>query len=330
MSIFVKEKHIDPRYAHLKKFGDIMWAGAWTPAKYLKSILKMDVPYILNRMDSVSSTVLKRTILASALVEDKVKTFWSFLVIDIPQTVVGEVGSIFGNSEVVHAQSYRFLMEALNLTNLFESIDSIPCMKGRIEYLSKHLSKTNTPKDRQVLKKLMLFTALVERVSLFSQFYIVMSFNNAKKGLKTLYSLQSVTATEELYHYKFGLTLINIIKSENAELFDQDLKEFIEYNIEKAHRAELSLIDWIFEEGCPTHLSKFEVINFLNKNINQVCEDMGVDKRFEVDEDYYDSHNSWMMQALKPLEPDFFDNPIGGYSSIEEEISEEEIEEIFG
>lgn len=330
MSIFIKEKHINPRYSHLQRYGDIMWRGFWTPAKYLKNILRMDVPYILNKMDKVSSIFVKRTIIASALVEDKVKTFWSFLVTDIPQTVVGEVGAIFGNSEVIHAQCYRFILQALNLTEEFDNVQHIACMRGRIEYLNKHLSKTNTPKEKQVLKKLMLFTALVEMVSLPSQFYMIMSFNKANKGLKSLYSLQSVTATEELYHYKFGLELINIIKSENKDLFDEELKLFVEENIAKAHKAELALLDWIFEEGCPDHISKFEVINFLNKNINQVCEDMGVDLRFEVDEDYYEEHNAWMMQALKPTEPDFFDNPIGGYSSIEEEISEEELEEIFG
>lgn len=329
MSIFIKEKHIDERYSHLKKYGDVMWKGFWTPAKYLKNIQKQDVPFILNKMDEVSRECTKRTILASGLVEDKVKTFWSFLVTDIPQTVVGEVGAIFGNSEVIHAQSYRFLLESLGLQDEFDNIADIPVMKGRIDYLNKHLTKTNLPKEKQVLKKLMLFTALVERVSLFSQFYIIMSFNKRNKGLKSLYSLQASTSTEELFHYSFGLNLINIIKKENANLFDFELKDFVEENILKAHKAETELVDWIFEKGYPDHLNKFEVINFVNKNFNQVCEDMEISLRFPVDEDYYEKFNSWMMQAIMPTEPDFFDNPVGGYSSVEEEITEDIINEIF-
>lgn len=329
MSIFIKEKHINEKYSHLAKYGLVMWKSFWTPAKYQKNIQKIDVPFILNKMDDMSKSCVKKTILASALVEDKVKTFWSFLVTDIPQTVVGEVGAIFGNSEVIHAQSYRFLVESLGLTKDFENIQDVPCMKGRVEYLNKHLSKTYSPKEKQVLKKLVLFTALVERVSLFSQFYIIMSFNYNNKGLKTLYSLQSTTATEELYHYMFGLELINIIKSENENLWDDELKSYVEESILKAHTAELKLIDWIFEDGYPHHINRFEIINFINYNFNQVCKDMGINLEFSCDEDYYDSHNSWMMQALQPTEPDFFDNPVGGYSSIEESFSDEDLDDIF-
>lgn len=330
MSIFVKEKHIDGRYTYLEKYGDVMWKSFWTPAKYKKNIEKIDIPFLENKMDEVSRECVKKAILAISLVEDKVKTFWNFLVLDIPQTVIGETGSQLGNSEVVHAKSYRFTVEAMGLKHLFDKLSDIPVMQGRLEYLNKHLTKSNLSKEKQVLKKVILFTALVERISLFTQFYIIMSFNNANKGLKTLFSLQSSTATEELHHYAFGLEIVNIIKKENPGLFDEDLKAFIEDNISKAHKAETALIDWIFENGYPTHLSKFEVVNFLNKNVNQVCEDMGVDLRYEVDEDYYEEKNAWMLQALKPMEPDFFDNPVGGYSSLEQEISDEELEEIFG
>ena len=329
MSIFVKEKHIDSKYAHLEKYGLIMWKSFWTPAKYQKNIQKIDVPFILNKMDEISKECIKKTILASALVEDKVKTFWSFLVLDIPQTIIGEVGAIFGNSEVVHAKSYRFLVEALNLTDDFENIQEIPCMKGRIDYLNKHLSKTYTPKEKQILKKIVLFTVLVERVSLFSQFYIAMSFNKNNKGLKSIYSLQSSTATEELYHYMFGLELINIIKQENQELWDTELKDYVKESVLKAHEAESKLVEWIFENGYPSHLNKFEVSNFINYNFNQVCKDVEIDLAFDYDEDYYQEHNSWMMQALQPTEPDFFDNPVGGYSSVEEVISDEELQDIF-
>ena len=329
MSIFIKEKHIDSKYAHLEKYGLIMWKSFWTPAKYQKNIQKIDVPFILNKMDEVSKQCIKKTILASALVEDKVKTFWSFLVTDIPQTVVGEVGAIFSNSEVVHAQSYRFLLQALNLTDDVENIQEIPCMKGRIDYLNKHLSKTYTPKEKQILKKIVLFTVLVERVSLFSQFYIAMSFNKNNKGLKSIYSLQSSTATEELYHYMFGLELINIIKQENQELWDTELKEYVKESVLKAYEAESKLVEWIFENGYPSHLNKFEVSNFINYNFNQVCKDVEIDLDFDYDEDYYQEHNSWMMQALQPTEPDFFDNPVGGYSSVEEVISDEELQDIF-
>lgn len=327
--ILNKQKHIDEKYSYLSKYGDIMWKSFWTPAKYQKNIQKIDIPFINNKMDIISNECVKRTLLASSLIEDKVKTFWSFLVTDIPQTVVGEVGAIFGNSEVVHAQSYRFLIESLNLIKEFENLQQIPVMKGRIEYLNKHLTKSNLSKEKQVLKKLVLFTALVERISLFSQFYIIMSFDRNNKGLKTLYSLQSTTAREELYHYQFGLALINIIKQENPELWDSELKTYVEDAIQKAYKAEINLLDWIFEKGYPSHLSHGEILNFINFNFNEVCKDLEVSNIYIYDNSFYYEKNEWMLQGLQPSEPDFFANPVGGYSSVDTEVSDDELDDIF-
>lgn len=330
--LFKKEKHIDSKYEYLSKYGDVVLKSFWTPAKYQKNIEKQDVPQILYKMSPEDSEAAKRTVLAISLVEDKVKTFWSFLVQDLPQTVIGETGAIFGCNEVIHAQSYRFLITALGLSEMFDKINDIPAMNGRVEYLTKHLkTNSNISREKQVLKKLVLFTILVERISLFSQFYILMSYNFRNKGLKTINSLQSTTALEELNHYQFGLELVNIIKSENPELWDQDLKEQVVIDINKAYFAELNLLDWIFEKGCPDHLSKKELINFINYNFNQVGKDLNLEDyiNFAFDEEYYFQRNAWMLQSLQPKEPDFFVNPVGGYSSTDEEVDLESLDKIF-
>lgn len=330
LDIFKKTKHIDPNYEHLTYYIDIMWKSFWTPTKYKKNIEKQDAPYVLNSMGAVDATVIKRSVLGISLVEDKVKTFWSVLHNDIPQTVVGEVGSVFGNSEVVHAQSYRALADSLKLERDFEKILENPVMKGRVDYLQKYLEKTpDMTGKRLVLKKLILFTALVERASLFSQFYILMSYANANKGLKTISSLQSSTSSEELIHYAFGIELINIIKTENPTFWDDILIDKIEKDIIAAHQAELNLLDWIFETGVPGHITIEEVKNFLNYNFNTICGDLKLNLVFPFDRNLYEDRNSWMLNSLKPSESDFFANPHGGYSSVEEEISDLDLEDIF-
>ncbi len=330
LDIFKKTKHIDPNYQHLLQYGLVIWKGFWTPAKYQKNIEKQDAPYVLNKMDAINSTVVKRCVLAISIVEDKVKTFWGTLFLDIPQTIIGEVGAIFGSSEVTHSQSYRALAEALGLQEGFENIMKEPVLRGRVNYLQKYLniSEEDTHKSR-TLKKLVLFTALVERASLFSQFYILMSYANSNKGLKTIASLQSSTATEEILHYSFGIELINIIKEQNPGIWDEALERLVTKDLKAAHKSEIALIDWIFERGVPSHLSKEEVINFLNFNFNTICTDLSINLAFPFEEDLYEDKNSWMMNSLKPSEPDFFVTPVGGYSSIKEELSDEDIEDIF-
>lgn len=324
--IFEKGLYLDPKYAHLDKYVTIMYKGFWTPAKYEKLIKEQDVPYYNNLLSEVDREAIRRCILAVAIVEDKVKSFWCNLHNDFPQTVLGDIGGLFSLSETTHRRSYHSLLEQLKIDP--EEIYKHPETEGRINYLSKHLEKD--PKligRKRILKKLVLFTSLVERASLFTQFYILMSYARKNKGLKTISSLQRSTATEEIIHYSLGIDLINIIKEENPQLWSDYLVELVEKNIQDAYTSELKLIDWFFQKGVPDHLTKKEVINFLNYNFNIICKDLDLNINFDYDKELYEKENKWMMEkVMAPVEIDFFDNNAGGYSSEDTDIDIDEFE----
>ncbi len=320
MNIFEKGLHIDPKYQHLEKYVHIMYRGFWTPAKYEKLIAEVDVPHFNNILPTLDKEVIRRCILAVSIVEDKVKTYWSALALDIPQTIIGDVGGLFGQSEVTHRRSYHSLAECLGVS--LDDIDKYEALKGRVEYLTKYLQ--NDPKiigKKRILKKLILFTSLVERCSLFTQFYILMSYAYNNRGLKTISALQESTAIEEVTHYNFGVDVINIIKSELPQLWDDYLVELVTDNIKVAYQSELNLIDWFFENGVPEHLTREEVVNFLNYNFNIVCKDLELDLHFEVDEELFEEKNSWFKKKVfMTTEPDFFADPVSGYASEDEEV----------
>ena len=265
MGIFDKGLHLDPEYQHLEKYVHIMYRGMWTPAKYEKLIKEVDAPHFFNSIPPLDQEVIKRCILAINLVENKVKTYWSSLPLDLPQTIIGDVGGLFAQSEVTHRRSYHALAEMLNVDS--DDIQNHEALKGRIEYLTKYIE--TDPKiigKKRVLKKLVLFTSLVERCSLFTQFYILMSYAYNNRGLKAISALQESTALEEDVHYSFGIDVINIIKRQYPQMWDEYLVELITDNIQIAYQSELNLIDWFFENGMPEHLTKDEVVNFLNYN----------------------------------------------------------------
>jgi ribonucleoside-diphosphate reductase beta chain len=297
-----------------------MYRGFWTPAKYEKLIKEVDVTHFFNAMESLDQEVVSRCILAISIVEDKVKTYWSSLALEIPQTIIGDVGGLFGMSEVTHRRSYHALTELLNVDT--DNLEQYDALRGRIEYLSKYVE--NDPKiigKKRILKKLVLFTSLVERCSLFTQFYILMSYAYRNRGLKTISALQETTAIEEVTHYSFGVDLINIIKEELPQLWDEYMIELVTDNIKVAYQSELNLIDWFFENGVPDHLTKEEVINFLNYNFNVISKDLGLDIKYPVDDKLYQERNEWFtVKVFTTSEPDFFDQAVSGYASEEEEI----------
>jgi hypothetical protein len=99
------------------------------------------------------------------------------------------------------------------------------------------------------------------------------------------------------------------------------LIELVSKNIIAAKDAETNIIDWIFEKGVPDHLTKEEVLNVLYYNLNIVTKDLGLDFSFDFDADLYEQKNKWFMEKIMTTgEPDFFDCPVGGYASDDEEV----------
>lgn len=319
-SIFENTQYLNPKYNYFEKYVNIMFKGFWTPAKYEKLIKEQDVPYYFNKMSEPSREAIRRCILAVATVEDKVKSFWNVAFLDFPQTIISDVSGVFANSEVIHRRAYHSLVENLKI-NLSE-INDHPALTGRLKYLTKHLEKdSKIIGKRHVLKKVVLFTSLVERISLFTQFYILMSFSRKKKELNTIASLQQSTAKEELIHYSFGLDLINTVKQEDPKLWNDYLQESVEKNLLDAYKAETELIHWFFEKGIPSHLTKEEVINLLNYNFIQVNKDLELGLSFDFDQDLYNKKSKWFFEEiLNTIEPDFFDNAVGGYSSESQDV----------
>lgn len=297
-----------------------MYRGFWTPAKYEKLIKEVDTPHFFNTMSDIDKEAIKRCILAVSMVEDKVKTYWCTLALDLPQTIIGDIGGLFGQSETTHRRAYASLADNLGVDP--SDVEKHEVLKNRVKYLTKHIEKD--PKvigKKRVLKKLVLFTSLVERASLFTQFYILMSFAMSNKGLKTISALQESTAKEEMIHYSFGIDVINVIKEEYPQLWDEYLTELISKNIKMAYKSELKLIDWFFENGVPSHISKEEVVNFLNYNFNVICNDLKLDISYKYDEKIFEEKNMWFkIKVFMTTEGDFFDNAVGGYSADDEEV----------
>jgi ribonucleoside-diphosphate reductase beta chain len=324
MSIFENTTYLNPKYNYLDKYSTMMYRSFWTPAAYQSLIEEQDAPYYHNQMNSVDKEAIKRCLLSVATVEDRVKTFWMSLHNDLPQTIISDVGGLFGAQEVSHRKSYHHLLDVLEIK--VSEIENHNALKNKIKYLTKYSETENKLKGKRgVLKRLALFTALTEKASLTPCFYILSSWANSKKGLETISSLQKSTAQEELFmHYTFGIDLINIIKEEDPTLWNEYLEEFILKNIKMAYNSELNLINWFFEKGVPEHLTKKEVVNFLNFNFNGICEDLKIDLKYDFDEDLYEEKNSWFMVRISSAtNGDFFLNEGGNYANEEEEINME-------
>mgnify|MGYP003644114841 FL=1 len=250
--------------------------------------------------------VIKKTMLAIAQIEVNVKTFWGDLYKRMPITEVGDVGFTFAESEVRHKDAYARLLRILGLEKEFQSVIEVPAIAGRLKYLKKYLDGTRSRDDKMYTKSVLLFSLFIEHVSLFSQFLIMMSFNKEKNVFKGISNVVEATSKEEEIHGNFGAELINIIKKENPEWFDEEFHNLIYSACNKAYAAECGILDWIFEQGELSFLTKETIQHFIMNRFNNSLKKIGMNSLFDVDNELLKSTKWFDIEITATKEGDFF------------------------
>jgi len=92
------------------------------------------------------------------------------------------------------------------------------------------------------------------------------------------------TSKEEQIHGLFGIDLINIIKKENPEWFDQRRNDGIIKACREAFEAESAIVDWIFEKGEVEFLPKETVKEFIKNRFNNSLSSIGLPRIFPINE----------------------------------------------
>ena len=155
-------------------------------------------------------------------------------------------------------------------------------------------------------KSVLLFSLFIEHVSLFSQFLIMMSFNKEKNLFKGISNVVEATSKEEDIHGNFGVEIINIIKSENPEWFDDEFEELIYSASRKAYEAECGILDWIFEQGELSFLPKETIKHFIMNRFNNSLKKIGMKPIFEVNNNLLQSTKWFEVEITATKEGDFF------------------------
>jgi ribonucleoside-diphosphate reductase beta chain len=210
--------------------------------------------------------------------------FWVRLGERFPKPEFAQVGITCGESEIRHCNAYSHLLQILNLNDDFASLLEVPAIQGRVNYLTRYLKEANSKNHRDYMLTLTLFSLFIENVSLFTQFVIIKSFYKHLNVLKDVDNVISATMKEEVVHALLGVYLVNSIKQENPEWFDDEFYKKIERASFKAFKAESEIIDWIFEDGELEFLSKDVLKEFLKHRFNESIRMIGGEDVYQVDE----------------------------------------------
>lgn len=322
MSIFDEQISRKPnKYPWTKQFIEAMHENPWTDKHFS---FKVDYHQFKTMLNDEEREIIVRTLSAIGQIEVAVKTFWAKLGENLPHPSLSDLGFVMANVEVIHNNAYERLLDELHMEDIFEENLKLEWIQGRVKYLKKYTHRFYKDSKKQYLYALILFTLFVENVSLFSQFYIINWFGK-KDLMKDTDQQVRYTRNEETIHALVGMKIINTIREEHPELFDQELVDRITHEAEQAFIAESKIIDWMVNGMDEEELSAPILKEFIKNRINDSLHEIGFPKVFEIDGSILEK-TLWFDEQLHSKNmTDFFHSRPVEYSKNTQSYSEDDL-----
>lgn len=218
-----------------------------------------------HKLSEVDKSIIINTMLSIAQIEVSVKLFWGNLHEMFPKPEINGLGASFCESEFRHSEAYSRLLTVLGLENMFEPFLKKEVIKNRFNYLVK--SRNKDPET--YAKKIAIFALVIENVSLFSQFLIILSYKKYKGLLTNISNQIQWTSFDEQTHADGGIYLVNKLFEEYPEIKTEELIGKITRLAKEAFEHECKVLDLIFENGNLDFLKREVVEEFIKDRINK-------------------------------------------------------------
>src|SRR5690606_28741887 len=249
---------------------------------------------------------VKNSLLAIAQIEVAVKTFWGNLYDHFPKPEFNGLGATFAECEFRHSEAYSRLLEVLGYNDEFEKLIEVPVIKKRIDYLSAALKNARSQDRKEYVVSLILFSILIENVSLFSQFAIILSFTRFKGLMKNVSNIIAWTSVDEQIHANAGIYLVNKIRDEFPDFFDEATEAKIIETVKDSIKIEREILDWIFSAGEIEIINKHDLLNFMKYRVDDSLRKIGFKPVYNVSAEDYSPMRWFEEEVFANSLDDFF------------------------
>ena len=309
-------------YPWTQDFIEAMHNGFWTDKEFN---FQSDIQDFRVSLSEQEREIIVRALATIGQLEISVKKFWAKLGDNLPHPSINDMGYVMANTEVIHGDSYERLLEVLGIDDAFDNILELDIIKGRVNYLRKHLRRFHTDNKKQFIYSLILFTLFVENIALFSQFYTISWFGKYKNLLKDTNKQVEYTSREENLHAMIGMKIINVIRKEHPELFDEELEEKILSESQEAVKYEMQIVEWIVNGYGAENLNSEVLKEFIKNRMNDSLKEIGFNKMFDVDKELLSKTTWFEEQVLGNNNTDFFHSRPVEYSKKSQSFSQEDL-----
>ena len=160
---------------------------------------------------------------------------------------------------------------------------------------------------------------------MFSQFYIINWFNRYKNVLKDTGQQVKYTRNEENLHALAGIKIINTIRDEHPEFFDEELETRIATEAKDAFVAESKIVDWMINGFNDKGLNADILKEFIKNRINDSLEKIGFASAFDVDTSLLEDTMWFEEELMGNNATDFFHSRPVEYSKNSHTFDEDDL-----
>jgi len=280
MGIFDKRIQYKPfEYPEIYQFTEAINKSFWVHSEV---DFTADVQDFHSHLTPAEQNAIKNSLLAIAQVEVAVKSFWGDLYHHFPKPEMNGLGATFAECEFRHSEAYSRLVEVMGYNDEFINLIDVPVIRERIDYLSEALSDAKSKDRKAYTLSLIMFSILIENVSLFSQFAIILSFTRFKGLMKNVSNIIAWTSIDEQIHANAGIYIVNKIREEYPEMFDEELKARVSELVQHSISVEKRILDWIFSKGEIETVSKNNLENFMKFRADDSLKKIGFAPQFNI------------------------------------------------
>lgn len=281
-------------YDYWKRQASVFWTHLEIPLTDSVNDFKL-------RLTDNEKNVISSILRGFTSVEIIISEYWGSCVARwFPVPEIQSMAAMFSAIEHVHAHSYSALETSLNITE-YDAFLREPTAKAKID----RIVGVKGDSKEEIALSLAVFSAFNEGISLFSSFAVLLSF--AKRNLlKSVCKIIQYSARDEHNHAMAGISLFNLFKKENPEIWTDDFKKKIYEAARLTVQLEDDFIEKAFEKGPIDGISAKILKNYIRYKTNQHLATMGLKANWKNIDKELLKEMEWFEFYTGSSQQDFF------------------------
>lgn len=191
--------------------------------------------------------------------------------------------------ECLHNDTIVYICDSLDLdiNEVYEAYESVPSIKAKDDFLmtiTKDLAANpvdpSTPEGvREIIKAAFIYWIVCEGTFFFSGFAMLLSMSEKIPGVSEQIQY---TLRDESIHIKFGTTLLNKIKEQHADVWNEELENELTGYLQDAVKLEIEYAKNVLPRGI-LGLNADMFVQYMQFIANRRLEALGMKFRYDSD-----------------------------------------------